>query len=54
MKGETTAPATGVGTRGLSALGAEVRRFDRERYLAALFAPAAKREALFVLYAFNY
>ena len=32
---------------------AEVRRLDRERYLAALFAPAPRREALFALYAFN-
>lgn len=32
---------------------AEVRRGDRERYLAALFAPAARREDLFALYAFN-
>ena len=32
---------------------AEVRRLDRERYLAALFAPAGRREALFALYAFN-
>ncbi len=32
---------------------AEVRRLDRERYLAALFAPSGRREALFALYAFN-
>ena len=32
---------------------AEVRRLDRERYLAALFAPAARREGLYALYAFN-
>ena len=32
---------------------AEVRRLDRERYLAALFAPGKRREALFALYAFN-
>ncbi len=32
---------------------AEVRRLDRERYLAALFAPAARRDALFALLAFN-
>lgn len=31
----------------------EVRRLDRERYLAALFAPGKRREALFALYAFN-
>lgn len=31
----------------------QVRRFDHDRYLTALFAPAAAREALFALYAFN-
>ena len=31
-----------------------MRRHDRERYQTALFAPAARREALFALYAFNY
>ncbi|MDE0333667.1 MAG: squalene/phytoene synthase family protein [Defluviicoccus sp.] len=31
----------------------EVRRLDRERYLAALFAPGRRRDALFALYAFN-
>src|SRR5450631_3776880 len=30
-----------------------VREADRDRYLAALFAPAAHRDALFALYAFN-
>lgn len=30
-----------------------VRRYDRERFLTALFAPADRREALFALYAFN-
>jgi 15-cis-phytoene synthase len=30
-----------------------VRTVDRDRYLAALFAPAAQRGALFALYAFN-
>lgn len=38
----------------LSPTAATVRRHDRERYLAALFAPADRREALFALYAFNY
>ena len=32
---------------------AELRRLDRERYLAALFAPAGRRDALFALFAFN-
>jgi phytoene synthase len=30
-----------------------VREVDRDRYLAALFAPADRRDALFALYAFN-
>jgi phytoene synthase len=33
---------------------AEVRRADYDRYLTALFAPAAAREHLFALYAFNH
>jgi phytoene synthase len=32
---------------------AEVRRFDPDRYLASLFAPADRRGGLFALYAFN-
>ncbi len=39
---------------GLSAAGAIVRRYDRDRYQTALFAPSDRREALFALYAFNY
>ena len=31
----------------------QVRRFDPDRYLTVLFAPAARRAALFALYAFN-
>jgi phytoene synthase len=31
----------------------QVRRFDRDRYLTALFAPADRRPALWALYAFN-
>src|SRR5271156_3271915 len=38
----------------LSPVGALVRRHDRDRFQTALFAPAARREALFALYAFNY
>ena len=38
----------------LSSLGAFVRRYDRDRYLTALFAPADRRQALMALYAFNY
>src|SRR5215469_7228423 len=37
-----------------SAVAAIVRRHDRDRFQTALFAPAARREALFALYAFNY
>ena len=38
----------------LSPIGTLLRQHDRDRFLAALFAPAAAREALFALYAFNY
>jgi phytoene synthase len=38
----------------LSAVAAIVRRWDRDRYQTALFAPPERREALFALYAFNY
>ena len=37
----------------LSYCARELRRHDRDRYLACLFAPASRREALFSLYAFN-
>ncbi|HSR72756.1 MAG TPA: phytoene/squalene synthase family protein [Kiloniellales bacterium] len=37
----------------LSYCAREVRRLDHDRYLAALFAPQERREALFALYAFN-
>lgn len=37
----------------LSHLALDVRKHDRDRFVTALFAPAAKREALFALYAFN-
>jgi NADH dehydrogenase [ubiquinone] 1 alpha subcomplex assembly factor 6 len=39
---------------GLSPVAALVRRHDRDRFQTALFAPTARREALFALYAFNY
>lgn len=38
----------------LSPVAALVRRHDHDRFLTALFAPAAKREQLWALYAFNY
>jgi NADH dehydrogenase [ubiquinone] 1 alpha subcomplex assembly factor 6 len=54
VKGETTEPTpTGASPR-LSLLGELLRRHDRDRFQTALFAPAARREALFALYAFNY
>lgn len=37
----------------LSYCGDQVRRFDNDRYLTALHAPASRRDALFALYAFN-
>jgi NADH dehydrogenase [ubiquinone] 1 alpha subcomplex assembly factor 6 len=54
VKGETTAAVPTLAKAGLSAVGALVRRHDRDRYQTALFAPAARREGLFALYAFNY
>ncbi len=38
----------------LSPVASIVRAHDRDRFQTALFAPAATREALFALYAFNY
>ncbi len=38
----------------LSPVAALVRHHDRDRFQTALFAPAARREALFALYAFNW
>jgi len=38
----------------LSPVAALVQRHDRDRFQTVLFAPAARREALFALYAFNY
>ncbi len=40
--------------RMLSACALVVRRHDPDRFLCTLFAPADRREALFVLYAFNH
>jgi NADH dehydrogenase [ubiquinone] 1 alpha subcomplex assembly factor 6 len=47
-------PAAGAPAGKLSAAAELVRHHDRDRYQTALFAPAARREALFALYAFNY
>jgi NADH dehydrogenase [ubiquinone] 1 alpha subcomplex assembly factor 6 len=38
----------------LSPVAALVQRHDRDRFQTVLFAPVARREALFALYAFNY
>lgn len=40
-------------TADLSYCGQEVRRYDNDRFLTSLFAPADRREALFALCAFN-
>ena len=40
--------------RTASSLGQLVRRHDPDRFLTALFAPPDRREALFLLYAFNH
>ena len=40
-------------TPALSYCGEQVRRHDNDRFLASLFAPGDRREALFALYAFN-
>jgi NADH dehydrogenase [ubiquinone] 1 alpha subcomplex assembly factor 6 len=51
-----TAPPTrrSDSAAGLSPAAELVRRHDRDRFQTALFAPPARREALFALYAFNY
>src|SRR5437588_1367789 len=55
MPGEThpPGPRSDLAEEG-SSLAALVRRYDRDRYQTALFAPAGRREALLALYAFNY
>lgn len=54
MTGQDHSGSGPAGRRGLSPCGALVQRHDRDRYLASLFAPAAARERLFALYAFNH
>lgn len=44
---------SGAEKQGLSENGNSVRRYDRDRFVTALFAPPAAREDLFTLYAFN-
>jgi len=51
----TLRPSSAANTsNGLSPAAVLVRRHDCDRFQTALFAPAADREALFALYAFNY
>ncbi|WP_207458706.1 phytoene/squalene synthase family protein [Azospirillum sp. SYSU D00513] len=40
-------------TADLSYCGQEVRKYDNDRFVSALFAPSDRRESLFALYAFN-
>lgn len=42
-----------TGTADIDYCAREVRRHDPDRYLTALFAPAARRESLLAIYAFN-
>jgi NADH dehydrogenase [ubiquinone] 1 alpha subcomplex assembly factor 6 len=49
-----TAERRSTDTDRLSLVAALVRRHDHDRFQTVLFAPAARREALFALYAFNY
>ena len=49
VRGASSAPA-----RGLTPLAENLRRRDPDRYLTALFAPPARRETLFLLYAFDH
>jgi NADH dehydrogenase [ubiquinone] 1 alpha subcomplex assembly factor 6 len=55
VRGKTPVPdRRSAETDRLSPVAALVRRHDRDRFQTVLFAPAARREALFALYAFNY
>jgi NADH dehydrogenase [ubiquinone] 1 alpha subcomplex assembly factor 6 len=55
VRPKTPVPARrSVGAERLSPVAALVRRYDPDRFQTALFAPAARREALFALYAFNF
>jgi len=49
-----SASPPGLSDTGLSDVGRIVQRHDPDRFLTALFAPAARRETLFVLYAVNH
>ncbi len=55
LDGETSVPTPrSRSPQRLSSVAAIVRRHDHDRFQTALFAPAARREALFALYAFNH
>ncbi len=55
VRGKTPVPSQrSAGADALSTVATLLRRYDRDRYETAIFAPAARREALFALYAFNY
>src|SRR5215472_10871218 len=55
VRGETPFPnRRSAAAARLSPVAALVRQHDRDRFQTVLFAPAARREALFALYAFNY
>jgi NADH dehydrogenase [ubiquinone] 1 alpha subcomplex assembly factor 6 len=55
LRNKTPAPSQrSAAAEPLSSVAALVRRHDGDRFRTALFAPAARREALFALYAFNY
>jgi NADH dehydrogenase [ubiquinone] 1 alpha subcomplex assembly factor 6 len=53
-KTPVSAQRSATGAEPSSPIAALVRRHDRDRYQTALFAPAARRGALFALYAFNH
>jgi phytoene synthase len=55
VREKTPVPAQrSAGAEPLSPGAAVVRHHDRDRFQTVLFAPAARRDALFALYAFNY
>ena len=49
-----TAPPEAAGAAPAGSLAEFVRRHDPDRFLCALFAPPARRDALFALVAFNH
>lgn len=53
MSATSNSPSSSAAAAALSYCGAEARRHDNDRYLAALFAPTRAREAFFALIAFN-